>query len=67
MGPLGPRLLAIAFFAAAAILAGVGNSTHRSWLTALAFAAFVLGVASFFRWRRAARGRVFDREDKTRR
>ena len=59
------RLLAIALFAAGAVLAGIGNSSHRSWLVAAAFAAFALGVGAFLRWRQAARARVFDREEKT--
>ena len=59
------RLLAIALFAAGAVLAGIGNSTHRSWLVAGAFAAFALGVGAFLRWRQGERARVFDREEKT--
>ena len=59
------RALAIALFAAAALAVGVGNSTHRGWLVALAFACFVAGVAAYSRWRRAPRARVFDRKEKT--
>jgi hypothetical protein len=59
------RLLAIALFAAGAVLAGIGNSTHRSWMVAAAFAAFVVGVGAFLRWRQTSRARVFDREEKT--
>jgi len=65
MRPLQLRALAVVLFAAGAILAGVGNSTHQSWLSALAFAAFAIGVLVFFRWRQERRARVFDREEKT--
>lgn len=60
-----PRAVAIVLFVVAAILVGVGNSTHTRWLGAVAFAAFALGVAAFLRWRRETRARVFDREEKT--
>jgi hypothetical protein len=60
------RAAAIALFAAAAILVGIGNSSHRHWLVALAFGCFAIGVASYIRWRRAVRANVFDREEKTR-
>jgi hypothetical protein len=59
------RLLAIALFAAGAVLAGLGNAGHRTWLVAAAFAAFVLGVGAFLRWRQTGRASVFDREEKT--
>ncbi len=39
------RAIAIALFAVGAVLAGVGNSTRHGWVTALAFSAFMLGVA----------------------
>jgi peptidoglycan/LPS O-acetylase OafA/YrhL len=65
MGKEPLRALAIALFAAAAVLAGVGNSTHRGWLSALAFGAFAVGVIAFMRWRQRRRARVFDREEKT--
>jgi hypothetical protein len=60
------RPLAIALFAAGAVLAGIGNSTHRSWLVAAAFAAFAFGAGAFLRWRQGERARVFDQEEKTR-
>jgi hypothetical protein len=66
MGPLRLRALAIVAFAAGAVLAGLGNSTHERWLVGLAVACFLLGVLAFGRWRRAARARVFAPEDKTR-
>jgi hypothetical protein len=59
------RAIAIALFAAGALLAGAGNSLHQGWLLALAFSSFAIGVAVFFRWRQALRARVFDQEDKT--
>jgi len=65
MGTARLRALAIALFAAGAVLAGVGNSTQRGWLSALAFAPFAIGVVVFFRWRQQRRARVFDREEKT--
>jgi peptidoglycan/LPS O-acetylase OafA/YrhL len=69
LAPMGShrlRALAIVAFAAGAVLAGIGNSTHARWLVALAFACFLLGVLAFFRWRRATRARVFAPEEKTR-
>ncbi len=60
------RALAVTLFALAAVLAGIGNSTHRRVVVALAFAAFALGAAVFLRWQRARRATVFDQEDKTR-
>jgi len=60
------RALAVVLFALAALLAGVGNSTHRRAVVALAFAAFALGAAVFLRWQRTRRASVFDQEDKTR-
>ncbi len=60
-----PRIAAILLFAAAAVLVGVGNSTHERWLTVLAIVCFVLGAAAFLRWRRAQRARVLDPKDKT--
>jgi hypothetical protein len=66
MGALRLRAAAIALFAAAAVLAGFGNSTHRGWLVALAFSCFAIGVAAFLGWRRSLRATVFDPEDKTR-
>ena len=65
MGAVSLRALAIALFAVGAVLAGVGNSTHREWLSALAFGAFALGAVAFLRWRQGLRARVFDREEKT--
>ena len=59
------RALAIGCFGVAAALAGVGNSTHRHWLVAVAFAAFAAGAAAFLAWRRGAHAKVFDREEKT--
>jgi hypothetical protein len=50
-----PRAIAVALFALAAVLAGLGNSLHARWLTALAFAAFAGGVLAFLRWRRNLR------------
>jgi len=66
MGTLRLRGVAIALFAAGAVLAGVGNSTRAGWVVALAFLCFALGALAFGRWRRAHRATVFDREDKTR-
>ncbi len=65
MGAARLRALAIGLFAAAALLAGIGNSSQRRWLVGLAFACFALGVHCFLRWRRTLRARVFDREEKT--
>jgi hypothetical protein len=65
MGAVPLRALAIALFAVGAVLAGAGNSTHRGWLSALAFAAFAAGAGAYLRWRRGVRARVFDREEKT--
>jgi Flp pilus assembly protein TadB len=65
MGTARFRAAAIALFAAAALLVGIGNSSHRRLLVALAFACFALGVVCFLRWRRTLRANVFDREEKT--
>jgi hypothetical protein len=59
------RRLAIALFAAAAVLIGAGNATHRRWLVALAILCFLAGAACFLRWRLAQHARVLDREEKT--
>jgi hypothetical protein len=56
------RALAILAFAAAAVLVGVGRSSDNRFLVAVGAALFLLGVGAFFRWR----GKVLDREDKTR-
>jgi hypothetical protein len=61
------RVILVALFAAAAILSAAGNESGRRWLSALAFVCFAAGVAVLLRWRRRTRGKVFDREDKTRR
>ena len=60
------RGIAILLFAAAAVLAGVGNETGHTVLTAVAFVLFALGALCFFRWRAAIRAQVLDSEDKTR-
>jgi hypothetical protein len=59
------RWLAIALFAVAAVLVGIGNATGRRWLAALAILCFLVGAAAFLRWRAAQAGRVLDRKDKT--
>jgi hypothetical protein len=45
------RAWAIVAFAAAAVLVGVGRSSGNRLLVGLGAAAFLLGVAAFFRWR----------------
>ncbi len=61
----GLRVAAIAFFALAAALAGIGNVHDSHWLVALAFACFGAGAISFLRWRAATRGKVLASEMKT--
>jgi hypothetical protein len=58
------RWVAIAFFAVAAVLVGIGNATKERWLVAIAILCFLAGSAAFLRWR-AQQARVFDREEKT--
>ena len=59
------RALAVALFAVAAVLAGIGNERHERWLVALAFGCFAAGVLVVMRWRAANRAKVFAREEKT--
>jgi hypothetical protein len=59
------RWLAIALFAVAAVLIGIGNSMHERWIVAIAILCFLLGAAAFLRWRTAEHARVLDREEKT--
>ena len=65
MSPERFRIASIALFAAAAVLAGVGNETGTRLLTGFAFGLFALGAAAFLKWRRARFARVLDREEKT--
>jgi hypothetical protein len=59
------RWVAIALFAAAAVLVGIGNSLHERWIVAIAILCFLLGAGAFLRWRFAENARVLDREEKT--
>ena len=59
------RWVAIALFAAAAVLVGIGNSLHERWIVAIAILCFLLGAGAFLRWRLAEHARVLDREEKT--
>jgi len=58
------RYAAIAAFAVAAVLVGVGRSSDNRFLYALGVAVFLLGASAFFRWR-GSRARVLDSEEKT--
>ena len=61
----GLRALAVVLFAAAAILAGLGNERHAEWLVGIAFGCFAAGALAFLRWRSANQHRVFASEEKT--
>jgi hypothetical protein len=68
------RVLTIALFVAAAVLTAVAGKESGP-VFAAGVACFLVGVAVFFRWRRAEHtevrheaaqgGKVFDREEKT--
>jgi hypothetical protein len=58
------RWVAIAFFAVAAVLVGIGNATKERWLVAIAILCFLAGSAAFLRWR-TQHGRVLASEEKT--
>ncbi len=60
------RAVLIALFAAAAGLTAAGHSTGARWLTALGYICFAAGAVVLLRWRQRIRGKVFDREEKTR-
>jgi Flp pilus assembly protein TadB len=63
------RLYLIAALALAAILSVAGKKAGAAWVGQLSVGVFLVSVALYFTWRRAAlrerRGRVFDREAKT--
>jgi len=58
------RLVMIALFVAALVLTTVAGKESGP-VFAAGVACFMAGVAVFFRWRRALRATVFDREEKT--
>ena len=58
------RLLTIACFVAAAVFSALAGGESGPYL-AVAVACFCVGVLVFFRWRRAERASVFDRQEKT--
>ncbi len=64
------RVYLIVVLLLAAALSVVGNKSHSAFLGWLSFAVFLCAVVLYFTWRRTAlrerRGRVFDREAKTR-
>jgi len=63
------RGLLIAVLAIAGVLSVVGKKAGSAFVGWLSFASFLVAVALYFAWRRAAAsergGRVFDREAKT--
>jgi hypothetical protein len=63
------RWVTVGLLVAATVLSGIANNTHAPTLRAIAIACFLVAVFTFMTWRRsarAARGKVFDREAKTR-
>ena len=58
------RLLTIACFTAAAVLSALAGEEGGPYFAG-AVACFFAGVLAFFRWRRAERGTVFARQEKT--
>jgi hypothetical protein len=64
MSARGLRIVTIALFAAAAVFTALAGDEGGPLLAA-SVACFFAGVVAFFRWRRAQRASVFDREEKT--
>ena len=60
------RALLVALLVVAAVVSVVGKKAGSAWIGWLSFAIFIAAVAVYFRWRLTVRGRVFDREAKTR-
>jgi membrane protein CcdC involved in cytochrome C biogenesis len=63
------RVYLIGVLVVAAAISVIGNKTHSPLVGWLSFAVFLIALALYVNWRRAAlkerHGRVFDREAKT--